>query len=85
MTERTKNEGVGLDVEQGNARVWGQITVKVNLGDYNSAEVSTGHSRDCRDTSRAILRMQKKIAEQNEAVIQTALESLESLRDGLSS
>lgn len=83
MTTRSANEGVDRDVEQGTARVWGQITVKVNLGDYNSAEVSTGHSRDCRDTDRSILRMQKKIAEQNEAVIQTAMESLESLRDGL--
>lgn len=65
--------------------MWGQITIKVNLGDYNSAEVSTGHSRDCRDNSAAILRMQKRIARQNEAVIQSALESLETLRDEVAS
>jgi hypothetical protein len=81
--KRVANEGVERDVQQGTARVWGQIEIKVNLGDYNSATISTGHSRDCRDNSKAILTMQKRIADQNEAVIQTALENLEALRDGL--
>lgn len=61
-------------VNDNQARVWSQVEVKVNLGNYESATFSVGCSRSCRDSDAAISRMQKKIAESNEAQVAEIIE-----------
>lgn len=61
------------------ARVWSQVEIKVNLGNYESATFSVGCSRTCRDTDSAIKRMQEKIARQNEAQVAEVMEKFKTL------
>jgi len=51
-------EQVGDDTQ---ARVWSQSTIKVNLGDYESMELSIGTSRPVVNNTRVIEREHKKL------------------------
>ena len=41
------------EAEPGEARVWAEVSVTVNLGDYESAKITLGESRGCDDTPEA--------------------------------
>jgi hypothetical protein len=64
----------GVEVgPDGQARVWTQLTVKINLGPYESAEVSTGTSIPVDNTPTAIRAALKKLHRRHVVVLGEAL------------
>lgn len=51
MAKRPKIDGVSGDITE--TRVWGEVKVTVNLGDYESTTISLGEARSCKKEKRA--------------------------------
>ena len=64
-------------------RVWGEVSITVNLGDFNSVKVSFGHERMCEDNDEAITRCERRIHRKNEEVVQVRAEELARLVQSL--
>lgn len=50
-------------------RVWGEVSITVNLGDFNSIKVTFGHERMCLDNDEAITRCERAINRKNQEVV----------------
>lgn len=55
--------------EPGKARVWAEMSITVNLGDYESVKVSLGESRECDDTEADRKRTRKSLQDDIEAAV----------------
>lgn len=65
-------------------RVWGEVSVTVNLGDFNSIKVAFGHERMCPDNDEAIARCERKIHRKNEEVVERRVRELTRLANAVS-
>ena len=61
------------------ARVWSQATIKVNLGDYESVELSIGTSRPVRDHSSSIRNAHKALHRDHMKLLSERVEEIREL------
>jgi hypothetical protein len=50
-------------------RVWGEVGITVNLGDFNNIKIVFGHERVCQDNDEAIARCERQIYKRNSEVV----------------
>lgn len=48
--KQKKRTDIAADSPPEGVRVWGEVSITVNLGDYESAKVTLGEARTCEDT-----------------------------------
>ena len=60
-------------------RVWGEVGVTINLGDFNNVKFTFGHERLCADNAEAIARTERIINKMNQEVVSKRVEELSRL------
>jgi hypothetical protein len=65
--------------EPDDARVWSQATLKINLGNYESVELSIGTSRTVEDSDRATRAMHRKLHKEHMSMLSQRAEEIRAL------
>jgi hypothetical protein len=68
---------VGYDEDRG--RAWAQMTLKVNLGSYESVDISLGGSMGCENSAAAIAKVHRTLLRQQEKMLGEKGEALREL------
>jgi hypothetical protein len=76
--ERTRRAGVETEVVHGEpvARAWAEMSVTINLGDYESTKVTLGTSRTVEDSRTAVKRMHRQMHQDHETLLAEKVEEV---------